>query len=138
MKPHEYTDSGRERVSAGAKEGSGTAKKSGRPAKSLLELVAEGSFRPNRNEELLASESLPEEPPFPLREWPEWYGGLLWAELRAWQDWYRLYRDAGDVDELDEIAREFSLLVKHLHGGRRPAFLTEKLATRGHDPDRLP
>ena len=113
--------------------------------KSLLEHVADGSFRPNRNEELLASESLPEEPPFPPREWPEWYGALVWAELRAWQEWYKLYGERADeLDgawakrEQEETAREFSLLVKHLHGGRRPAFLTEKLATRGHDRDRLP
>ena len=126
----------------------------GRPRKTLLERVLEGSFRPVRYGELLAGELLPEEPPFAgdmpadgsrARPPTEEYGRLIWEALRDWQSWYQLHTEnyeqepnSFDEDNMRDIAEEFSWLVHHLHGGRRPRWFTERLEHIGYDVDYLP
>ena len=116
----------------------------GRPAKTLLERVVERSFRPERYGHLLDSDPLPEEPPAVAGSpFGEEYRGLVWEALREWQDWYLLHahrekQDTFDLDGMWEITREFSWLVHHLHGGRRPVWFAEWLEDRGHKLPDLP
>lgn len=102
----------------------------GRPALTLLERVIDRSFRPERYHHLLAEQILPEQLPAELAGADPKYSAKAWEALREWQTWY--LTAAGDdpraEDERRAIAREFSWLVHHLHGGRRPAWFTERLA----------
>jgi hypothetical protein len=72
----------------------------GRPAKSLLEHVRDGSFRPNRHHELLAGDR------------------LRWKSLQRLQD---AYRDAASDEERLRIARDFEREIPRLHERRSRA-----------------
>jgi hypothetical protein len=96
----------------------------GRPAKTLLERVLAGSFRPNRYGSLLAGELLPKTSPFsdPFRR-------RIWQDLREAQQEYQ-EAVASKVFSADwqraVCARAFSKSVRALHGGRRPSWTREK------------
>jgi hypothetical protein len=114
------------------------AERVGRPARALLERVLERTFRPERYGHLLAGEPLPAEPPAGVgRCHGERYRALVWEALVEWQDWYQLHAghyansgEAFDADNMWRIAREFSWLHHHLHGGRCPVWFAEWLADR--------
>jgi hypothetical protein len=86
-----------------------TAKLAGRPPKTLLEHVLSGSFRPGRHGHLFAGELLPEKPPYKDKDRRE-----AWGFLRQRQEEYE------ERSDKDYRAREFSKLVRVLHGNIGP------------------
>lgn len=106
-----------------------TPARGGRPTRTLLERVLDRSFRPERYGHLLAEQLLPEQLPAELAGADPAYAAKAWEALRDCQQWYLLHdRDEPrDLDERRALAREFSWLVHHLHGGRRPAWFAERL-----------
>jgi hypothetical protein len=87
----------------------------GRPAKSLLARVLATSFRPGRYGPLLLAEPLPR--PFRDRRRSD-----LWRELRAIQR-----RSQEEPEHVPHYARDFSRLVRSLHGSPAPGWYQEQL-----------
>ena len=76
-----------------------------RPAKTLLEHVRAGTFRPERHGKLLAGEELPVRP---LRRGPSPAASRIWARMRELQ---HEYREVGPVEVRHDLARAFSQLA---------------------------
>src|SRR5438067_10748573 len=96
----------------------------GRPAKTLLERVLAGSFRPDRYGSLLAGKLLPKTSPFSDR-----FRRRIWQDLREAQQEYQ-EAVASKVFSADwhraVCARAFSKSVRALHGGRPPSWTRAK------------
>lgn len=96
--------------------GSGEPSRVGRPPKSLLTRVLENTFRPGRYGSLLLREPLPRRPPFRDQRRRN-----LWFELRAIQR-----QCVKEPEYLDSYARDFSRLVRCLHGAAPPSWYGER------------
>lgn len=96
--------------------GSSEVNRVGRPPKSLLERVLENTFRPGRYGSLLLAEPLPRRPPCRDQRRRD-----LWFELRAIQR-----QCVKEPEYLSSYARDFSRLVRCLHGAAPPRWYGER------------
>jgi hypothetical protein len=96
-----------------------------RPAKSLYARVLDNSFRSDRYGRLLEREPLPRRSPFRDERRRE-----LWQELRAIQR-----RCQAEPEYLKAHARDFSRIVRCLHGSVRPRWYLERRERRRREID---
>jgi hypothetical protein len=77
---------------------------------------------------------LPERPAMELgRRFGEAYRARLWKQLQESPDWWRTYSaNPGALDPM-QIASEFSVLVKHLHGADPPRWWREWVEEENED-----
>ncbi len=96
-----------------------------RPAKSLVARVLDNSFRPDRYGRLLEPEPLPRRSPFRDERRRD-----LWQELRAIQR-----RCQAEPEHLKAHARDFSRIVRCLHGSVPPRWYLERRERRRREID---